>query len=106
MIHCPCSTLVARFICTALASLSCAVLADEASGKVVWIDKKNSTLLLECPDKGCLKIPDAKAGETYTFVIPASIEKKVASLKEGQVITIVYYDGKENGYVITSINEK
>ena len=94
----------ARFIGIALASLSTAAMADEAKGKVVWFDEKNSSLLLECPDKGCPQIPNAQAGETYTFAIPANLKQKVASLKEGQTVTIVYEDVKEKGYVATTVN--
>jgi hypothetical protein len=104
MNHSHCRKLVARFIGLALTSLSSVAVADEATGKVVWFDEKNSSLLLECPDKGCPQIPDSKAGETYTFVIPTNLKKKVAALKEGQTITIVYDDGKDKGYVITTVN--
>ena len=81
-------------------------LADEATGKLVWIDERNSSLLLECPDDGCAKIPGAKPGETYTFVIPAALKPLVAALKEGAMVTLVYDDGKEKGYVITSFSTK
>jgi hypothetical protein len=79
--------------------------AEEATGKLVWVDAKNSSLLLECPDKGCPSIPDAKPGETYTFVIPAKMKAAVASLKEGETVTLVYNDAKEKGYVITSVKK-
>ncbi len=98
--------LVVRLVGIVLASLSSVAVADEATGKVVWIDEKNSSLLLECPDKGCPQIPNAKTGETYTFVIPLNLKKKVASLKEGQMVAIVYDDGKDKGYVITAVNDK
>jgi hypothetical protein len=106
MSHSRCRKLVAQSIGIALASLCGAAFADEATGKVVWIDVKNSSLLLECPDKGCPQIPNSKSGETYTFVIPAKVKKKVASLKEGTTVTIVYDDGKDKGYVITAVNDK
>ena len=101
-----CRKLVARLVGIAVAAFGGAAAADEATGKVVWIDKKNSSLLLECPDKGCPQIPNSKTGETYTFVIPAGMKKKVASLKEGQTVKIVYDDGKDKGYVITAVNDK
>lgn len=78
--------------------------ADEATGKVVWHDKKNSSLLLECADKGCQQIPDSKPGETYTFVVPKAVKKHVDALKEGQTIRIVYDNGKEKGYLITAVH--
>ena len=106
MSHGRCRKLGARFIGIALAALSGTAVADEATGKVVWIDQKNSSLLLECPDKGCPQIPNSKTGETYTFVIPAAMSKKVAALKEGQTVRIVYDDAKEKGYVITAVSDK
>lgn len=89
----------------AFASVAAPALADEANGKVVWFDKKNSSLLLECPDKGCPKIPDAKTGETYTFVVPAKLKKRVLAFKEGDVVKVVYEDAKDKGYVITAVSK-
>ena len=77
--------------------------ADEATGKVVWYDAKNGSLLIECPDKGCPSIPGAKPGETYTFVVTAQSKKAVEGLKEGQAVTLVYDDGKDKGYLIRSV---
>ena len=88
---------------TLFASLGTAAFADEATGKVVWFDSKNSNLLLECPDKGCPKIPNATPGETYTFVVPSKVKSAVGGLKEGQTVTLVYDDGKDKGYVIRAV---
>lgn len=88
----------------ALAIASPAALADEATGKVVWFDVKNSSLLLECPDKGCPKIPNAKPGETYTFVVPEPVRRAVLELKEGETVKVVYDDAKDRGYVITAVS--
>ena len=81
-----------------------AAVADEATGKVVWHDQKNASLLIECADKGCPQIPDAKPGETYTFVVPDAVKKHVEALKEGQTVKVVYDNGKEKGYVITAVH--
>lgn len=89
----------------ALATLATPVLADEAKGKLVWVDQKNSSLLLECPDNGCPKIPNAKTGETYTFVVPEKLRKQVRGFKEGDVVKVVYDDAKEKGYVITAVSK-
>lgn len=86
-------------------SFGIAAFADEATGKLVWVDEKNSSLLLECPEKGCPTIPNAKAGETYTFVIPAKLKAEVAALKEGETVKVTYDDGKEKGYVITAVSK-
>ena len=87
----------------ALGLASMAALADEASGKVVWIDEKNGSLLLECPEKGCPQIPNAKPGETYTFVVPERMRSEVYAMKEGATVKLVYEDAKEKGYVITAV---
>ncbi|MCC7016582.1 MAG: hypothetical protein IT564_05210 [Rhodospirillales bacterium] len=77
--------------------------ADEATGKVVWIDAKNNALLLECVDNGCAKIPSAKKGETFTFVIPASLKNAVAALKEGQQVTVTYQAAQGAGYNLVAV---
>ena len=75
-----------------------------ATGKVVWVDSKNSSLLIECnTDISCKAIPSAKAGETYTFVIPESLKGSIKLLKEGQEVTVIYDDQKEKGYVLTGL---
>jgi hypothetical protein len=96
---------LAPALALALAGVAAPALADEANGKVVWIDKKNSSLLLECPDKGCPAIPNAKTGETYTFVVPAKLKKQVLAFKEGDMVKVVYEDAKEKGYVITAVSK-
>lgn len=96
---------LAPALALALAGFAAPALADEANGKVVWIDKKNSSLLLECPDKGCPAIPNAKTGETYTFVVPAKLKKQVLAFKEGDMVKVVYEDAKEKGYVITAVSK-
>ena len=85
--------------------LAASALAAEATGKVVWVDHKNSSLLLECPDKGCLTIPGAKPGETYSFAFPATLKTQMAGLKEGETIKIVYDENKDQGYVITAVSK-
>ena len=99
------STRTSRAVASAivLGIASTAAFADEASGKVVWIDEKNGSLLLECPDKGCPQIPNAKPGETYTFVVPQKMRAQVYALKEGELVKIVYDDAKDKGYVITAV---
>jgi dienelactone hydrolase len=86
-----------------LLALSYGALADEATGKVVWHDSRNASLLIECPDQGCSQIPGAKPGETYTFVVTPEVRDAVSRLKEGQAVTLVYDDGKDKGYLIRSV---
>jgi hypothetical protein len=78
--------------------------AADVSGKVAWVDARNAALLLECvSEQACAAIPSAKAGETYTFVIPSSLMAQVAALKEGQSVTISYDDQKDRGYVLIAV---
>ena len=106
MSHDRCRKFAAPVLGAMFATFGMAAHADEATGKVVWIDEKNSSLLLECPEEGCARIPNAKPGETYTFVIPAALKSRVVALKEGVTVTIVYDDGKDKGYVITAVTSK
>ncbi len=92
-----------HFLVAALAAAPLPALAAEVTAKVVWLDARNMSLLLECPDKGCEAIPNAKPGETYTFVVPANLKAAATALKEGQTVTLVYQDEKDRGYRIASI---
>lgn len=76
---------------------------DEATGKVVWIDQKNNALLLECVEGGCAKIPSAKTGETFTFVIPANLKSAVDALKENQQVTVTYRLAQGGGYGLVGV---
>jgi hypothetical protein len=87
----------------AIAALPQTARADEATGKVVWVDQKNNSLLLECIDKGCPKIPSAKSGETFTFVIPANMKTAVGALKEGQQVTVTYQTAQSGGYSLVGV---
>lgn len=78
-------------------------LADEAKGKLVWIDKQHSALLLECAEGGCPTIPNAKTGETYTFLIPAAMKTATDALKEGEALTVVYEVTEDKNYRITGV---
>lgn len=78
--------------------------ADDATGKVVWVDQQNNALLLECTSaEGCAKIPSAKTGETFTFVIPANLKSSVGALKEGQQVTVTYQTGQGSGYTLVAV---
>lgn len=76
---------------------------DQATGKVVWVDQKNNALLLECTENGCAKIPSAKTGETFTFVIPANLKNAVAAIKEGQQVTVTYQATQNAGYNLVAV---
>ncbi len=80
-----------------------AALAGEARGKLVWIDQRHSALLLECAENGCPTIPNAKTGETYTFLIPAAMKVATDALKEGQPVTVVYEVTPDNAYRVTGL---
>jgi cold shock CspA family protein len=54
-------------------------------------------------DKGCPKIPGAKTGETFTFVIPAAMKGAVGTLKEGQQVTVTYQAGQDGAYALSAV---
>ncbi len=95
--------LAAATVVSAFALLPQTAHAEEATGKVVWVDQKNNALLLECIDKGCPKIPAAKTGETFTFVIPANMKGAVGGLKEGQQVTVTYQTAKDGAYMLSAV---
>lgn len=78
-------------------------IANAANGLLVWIDQRHSALLLECAENGCPTIPNAKTGETYTFVIPAAMKAATDKLKEGQPLIVVYEVTPENAYRIVGV---
>ncbi len=100
------SIVLRQIIGTVLVALCTNALADEATGKVVWVDTKNSALLIECTQTGCAKIPAAKAGETYTFAIPEKLRSSTAALKEGQTVTVQYTEAKEGNYTVLEIKQQ
>lgn len=94
-----------RFIMALGLAAPLSAIGAEVTGKVVWLDDRNLSLLLECPDKGCEAIPNAKPGETYTFVVPGPMKAAALALKEGETVTVVYEDAKERGYLISSFKK-
>ena len=86
-----------------LALLCTGAWADEATGKIVWVDAKNSALLLECVANGCKQIPSAAVGETFTFSIPDNLKAGIAALKEGQQITIAYEKTQQGSYAVVEL---
>jgi hypothetical protein len=100
------NTSVVRGVAGIFFALLCAsALAEEATGKVVWVDMKNSALLLECAKDGCTKIPTAQAGETFSFAIPEKLKSSVVALKEGQQITVQYEQAKEGNYALVALKQ-
>lgn len=95
--------LAAAIGAVALTALPYTARADEATGTVTWVDQKNNALLLECIDKGCAKIPSAKKGENFTFLIPAALKSKVHGLKEGQQVTVSYKSTQGGAYELVSV---
>ncbi|MEK7691693.1 MAG: hypothetical protein AAB425_11805, partial [Bdellovibrionota bacterium] len=66
----------------AKAPAAAAAHGGELSGKVVWVDMKNSALLVECQKDDECKYMKGKKGETFTFVIPDSLNGAAASWAE------------------------
>jgi hypothetical protein len=90
------TTVLALSLALALSVLlSSVVVAGEATGKVVFVDTKNKGLLIEIPKDGGL--PGAKAGETFTFVVPPSIAAAAAALKAGDTIIIKFEEHEKDG---------
>ncbi|MDP1691589.1 MAG: hypothetical protein Q8L49_06500 [Burkholderiaceae bacterium] len=79
---------------------------EHLSGKVVWVDLKNSSLLVECQnDEGC-KAVKGKKGETYPSLIPASLKGAAGSWAEGSLVTVTYEDRPDGGRVIQKVVAK
>jgi hypothetical protein len=95
--------LVAGTTGVVLALMCTVVRADEATGKVVWVDTRNAALLLECVADGCKQIPSAAKGETFTFAIPERLMAGVGALKEGQQITVAYEKTAQGSYALVEL---
>ena len=88
-----------------IAFLPKSAFAGQATGKVVWVDMKNSALLLVCLDKeGCKDIPKSKKGTMFTFVIPKGMKGAAESWQEGSTVKITFQDRDGGGWTLTSVN--
>ena len=78
--------------------------ANTMSGKIVWVDLKNSALLVECVDNDGCKSVQGKKGETYTLVIPDGMKGTAASWKEGGQVKILFEDRADGGRSLRSVS--
>lgn len=74
------------------------------SGKIVWVDLKTSTLLLECQDQEGCKSVKGKGGETHASVIPASLKGAAGSWKEGSMVKVTFEDLPDGGRVLKTVD--
>lgn len=86
------------------AASSAAPAGGEMSGKIVWVDMKNSALLVVCEtNEGCKDV-QGKKGETYTLIIPDSMKGRAASWKEGGMVKVVFEDRADGGRALKSVS--
>lgn len=78
--------------------------AGEATAKIVWVDLKNSALLIVCENtEACKDIPKSKKGEMYTFVIPNKLKGSAKSWKEGTMVKFSFKDREGGGWDLTNV---
>lgn len=86
------------------AAAKAAPVSGTMTGKVVWVDIKNSALLVVCQDTPGCKDVSGKAGETYTLIIPPAMKKTAESWKEGGVVKVTFEDRADGGRSLKSVN--
>jgi hypothetical protein len=74
------------------------------SGKIVWVDLKNSALLVECESNDACKSVGGKKGETYTLTIPEKMKGTAASWKEGGMVKILFEDRPDGARALKSVS--
>jgi hypothetical protein len=77
---------------------------NDIKGKIVWVDLKNSALLVVCEDDAGCKSVQGKKGETYTLVIPESMKKSAGAWKEGGLVSVVFEDRADGGRTVKSVS--
>lgn len=86
------------------ASAKAAAHTGTLSGKIVWVDLKTSSLLVECQDDAGCKSVKGKKGETHASVIPASLKGAAESWKEGSMVKITFEDLPDGGRVLKTVD--
>lgn len=95
-------SLAALALC-AMAGFSTNLLAGEMSGKVIWVDKKNSALLVECLETAACKDVPGNKGETFTIIIPDALKQAADSWKEGASVKVTFEDRAEGGRIVKAV---
>lgn len=81
-----------------------AAVAGEMRGTVVWVDLKNSALLIVCDENDACKDVQGKKGETFTMVIPDGMKQAAASWKEGGKVAVVFEDRDSGGRALKTVS--
>lgn len=96
-------SLAALALC-AMAGFSTNVIASgEMNGKVIWVDMKNSALLVECLETAACKDLPGNKGETFTIIIPDALKKAAESWKEGVSVKVAFEDRAEGGRTVKTV---
>jgi hypothetical protein len=85
--------------------LSVTAFAGEMSGSVVWVDMKNSAVLVVCDEDANCKDVQGKKGETFTMIIPDNLRKDAESWSEGSRLTVVFEDRDSGGRALKSVSK-
>jgi len=89
----------------AAACIPITAIAGEMRGAVVWVDMKNSAVLVVCEDDAGCKDVQGKKGETFTMVIPGDLRKAAESWSEGSRVTVVFEDREGGGRALKSVSK-
>ncbi len=100
-------TAVLWMIAVLTASFPVIAAGEDATGKVVFVDTRNSALLLEAA-KGGGGIPGAKEGETFTFIVPAELQGAAGGLAPGDAVAVTFEEkeGKDGPRTLKSVTKK
>ena len=85
------------------AAPAAAAAGGKMSGKIVWVDMKNSARLVVCETNDGCKDVQGKQGETYTLVIPDTLKGSARSWKEGGMVNVVFEDRADGGRTLKSV---
>lgn len=89
--------------CAAL-GIAGATAAGEMRGTVVWVDLKNSALLIVCDEDAACKDVSGKKGETFTLIIPEGMKQSATSWKEGGKVAVVFEDRDSGGRALKTVS--
>lgn len=87
-----------------VAAAKAGAVSGTMAGKVVWVDLKNSALLVVCQDDAGCKDVSGKKGETYTLIIPPAMKKAAEGWKEGGAVKVTFEDRDDGGRSLKSVN--
>jgi hypothetical protein len=97
---------IAALATAAAVGISGTAIAGEMRGVVVWVDMKNSALLVVCEDDAGCKDLQGKKGETFTMVIPDSMKPAASAWQEGGKVTVVFEDRDAGGWALKTVSTR